>query len=1236
MKRLASLFVGMFLLCAGFLLPRTVQATTYTIDSLYVYGSGGRTDQSIDASETITVVCRIASGAWNTTTPVNSFYIVPNGTNPPTLGGADGGGATEYNNADISSVSFSETNKKLSFAITAPIWTAGQNSFTVFMDGKASGFGNYINTAETMVAAGGATTLLNVNPGSGTGFGYGIPVIDTTPPTMVAANTFATALDSLQVVFDETVTEVGGDCGAAFELTGDGIGATIFGTDMTLVSGNTWMVALDGNLPDRDWQGTVTYNQANSVNQLEDASGNEVANGHNIATTKEEIPPADPVLTTPAITTDLSGGTVNWTGTADAGATDASLASLRLQGSNDDVTFVSVGSTDSNTGDTDYTGSYTLGTQYAYYRLVATDDQGIAAYSASVGSFQAKQRLVFSGDTSEPVNEDEDQITVSIHDAYGNLEVATHTVSLSRVSGTGDITFRATQGGGSIGINNATIDISAASSQTFYYESDATGAHSLRAGTAGLVADTLAVTIAAGAASQILVQLPGQSFVDGTGITGTASAQTAGSSFNAVFYITDSANYVVATEDGARDLDFSSTASASPLGDNPTINGVESGSWNNVSISFTDGVSVNVPVVFVNSSETPTLSAGDNSGSPNLSPVASAAVSVAHGTADNLVFSITDSGQESNVNWTGTNTVTVQDSWGNTATSFDASVTPLTVVATPSAGVTINVGGRGDAILDLNTDFVSGIADLTSIGIKLTGSSNTYTINATSTLAENVANITDTVTIAVNAPTVSGPFPARLTHINAQVGNPGIFLLADIDENNESLHIVWGFDNDSTTAAYDLAIRDSAAVISGTGTVDKFVSSTTLDNGAAYDYMLWWVSGTDAQGNPVDGYPIYTSPLVTLVNPTLTVLGTDVGSNMLPNSTSNLITRLDLTSEMVGATIRVTEIGFSKTGTSNATNTHISNFKLWADDGNGTWNGSGTETLLKTVSGTVNPTFSALTLDVTNTGVNGPTVLWLTVDLSAAASVNQTLGMEITSASRVLVQNTNDNVVGDSGVFPQPSGTNDYTLPVEISLFEGTPDFGSNRLHWRTDSEENNLGFRVWRAPSEALGVVPPASRFVALGDWNTVNTLLGRDTYNGTTQYRFVDEQVEAGGLYCYKLESVDLDGTSNFYDLTVHIKSLEQPTDFALGENYPNPFNPSTSFDVVLPEDSIVDLKIYNLQGQLVTTLSSGSELRWGRHSFQWDGTNAQGLQVSSGVYILSMKAGDFEDSHKMMLLK
>ncbi|MCB0301395.1 MAG: T9SS type A sorting domain-containing protein, partial [Calditrichaeota bacterium] len=85
----------------------------------------------------------------------------------------------------------------------------------------------------------------------------------------------------------------------------------------------------------------------------------------------------------------------------------------------------------------------------------------------------------------------------------------------------------------------------------------------------------------------------------------------------------------------------------------------------------------------------------------------------------------------------------------------------------------------------------------------------------------------------------------------------------------------------------------------------------------------------------------------------------------------------------------------------------------------------------------------------------------------------------------------------------------------------------------------------------------------------------------------------------------------------------------------NYPNPFNPSTSIEFALPQTVDVSLKIYNIRGQLVKTLVDGSKAA-GRYSLTWDGTDNFGSRVASGTYIYSIKAGEFVNNKKMVLLK
>ncbi len=88
--------------------------------------------------------------------------------------------------------------------------------------------------------------------------------------------------------------------------------------------------------------------------------------------------------------------------------------------------------------------------------------------------------------------------------------------------------------------------------------------------------------------------------------------------------------------------------------------------------------------------------------------------------------------------------------------------------------------------------------------------------------------------------------------------------------------------------------------------------------------------------------------------------------------------------------------------------------------------------------------------------------------------------------------------------------------------------------------------------------------------------------------------------------------------------------PDRFALGQNYPNPFNPTTEIEFSLPTAGQAKLVIYNIVGQVVTTLVD-EMLAAGSHSATWDASN-----TASGVYFYRLTAGNEAESRKMMLLK
>ncbi len=114
---------------------------------------------------------------------------------------------------------------------------------------------------------------------------------------------------------------------------------------------------------------------------------------------------------------------------------------------------------------------------------------------------------------------------------------------------------------------------------------------------------------------------------------------------------------------------------------------------------------------------------------------------------------------------------------------------------------------------------------------------------------------------------------------------------------------------------------------------------------------------------------------------------------------------------------------------------------------------------------------------------------------------------------------------------------------------------------------------------------------------------------------------------------------GLAYAHDPAVNVRDKEDlmPDKFVLLQNYPNPFNPSTKISFGLPEVSIVQLKLFNVLGQLIETLVS-STLNAGYHEIEW---SVQNKNLSSGVYIYSLEAKGvsgkvFNETKKLVLMK
>ena len=113
--------------------------------------------------------------------------------------------------------------------------------------------------------------------------------------------------------------------------------------------------------------------------------------------------------------------------------------------------------------------------------------------------------------------------------------------------------------------------------------------------------------------------------------------------------------------------------------------------------------------------------------------------------------------------------------------------------------------------------------------------------------------------------------------------------------------------------------------------------------------------------------------------------------------------------------------------------------------------------------------------------------------------------------------------------------------------------------------------------------------------------------------------------------------DGFGTFSINLDFLESYENfnPTDFQVGNAYPNPFNPSTTISYYLPYAASIKLVIHDIVGNVITNLVTEYEAQ-GYKLVQWNATNNEGQSVSAGVYFYSIEAGDFRQTKKIILLK
>jgi hypothetical protein len=189
----------------------------------------------------------------------------------------------------------------------------------------------------------------------------------------------------------------------------------------------------------------------------------------------------------------------------------------------------------------------------------------------------------------------------------------------------------------------------------------------------------------------------------------------------------------------------------------------------------------------------------------------------------------------------------------------------------------------------------------------------------------------------------------------------------------------------------------------------------------------------------------------------------------------------------------------------------------------------------------------------------------------------------------------------------------DSATPITLASFTASAKKGNVDIAWTTASETENSHFLVYR------------------GDL-VIGRVVGNGTCTDPHNYIFIDDKVMPG-VHEYAIEDVTYGGEAvmhNSISVEVEAKVEVEVADFVLNKAYPNPFNPSVSINYQLSTINEVRASIYDTNGNPVEELLN-TEMSAGIHTLTW---NASGMP--SGVYVVTMQAGNSVQSQKIVLMK
>ena len=237
---------------------------------------------------------------------------------------------------------------------------------------------------------------------------------------------------------------------------------------------------------------------------------------------------------------------------------------------------------------------------------------------------------------------------------------------------------------------------------------------------------------------------------------------------------------------------------------------------------------------------------------------------------------------------------------------------------------------------------------------------------------------------------------------------------------------------------------------------------------------------------------------------------------------------------------------------------------------------------------------------------------------------------------------------------PNTGGINSSATVAKFTALQaGDPWAGCESLHgadigsFSFDYTNCIIKIMVWKDVISDVGIKFVDATSAAQPEIKVANTLINQweeltfDFSSRIGVYPVVKDQIaifpdfDLAGRTQYNICYFDNISFSSSNSVGVDNRGEIYPHGFALHQNYPNPFNPITTLRYDLPENSLVNIIIYDMLGREVKTLVNTTQDA-GFKSVVWNATNDHGKPVSAGVYLYQIQAGDFVQTKKMVLLK